>query len=201
MRTDRFRRTAVAVVAGGALLALAGCNGAELPGYGSGVSTAGPDETTATPSDQGTAPLVPSTEDSTGEASDGALLTVTDVRVIEQDGSDRVELELEGEGTPGWHVGYVEEALDEGKGDPVEVDGHAILQVHVTGTAMPMDSGVTEYDGTTVPGPEGGAVTEVVYRFVYEGTTTAFVGVADQPRPFAVSAAEDPTRIVIDVSQ
>lgn len=217
MSTHLLGRTLAMGALACATLTTAACGDVDLPGYGSGVdagsASASPGstapETSASPStateDPPSSPAaaVPdgSTEDSTGEPSADALLTVTDVQVSAQDAFDRVELVLDGTGTPGWHVGYVDEALDEGKGDPVEVDGDAILQVHLTGTAMPMDSGVTEYDGAPVAGPDGGAVTEVVYRFVFEGTTTAFVGVDGEPRPFTVTTESDPTRLVIDVAR
>jgi hypothetical protein len=202
MSTHLLGRTLAAGALACAALTTAACGDVDLPGYGSGVG----DADTASPSPSPSASAgstMPdgSTDESTGEPSAGALLTVTDVQVSAQDGFDRVELVLDGTGTPGWHVGYVDEALDEGKGDPVEVAGDAILQVHVTGTAMPMDSGVTEYDGAPVAGPDGGAVTEVVYRFVFEGTTTAFVGVDGEPRPFTVTTQTDPTRLVIDVAR
>ncbi|WP_418276425.1 hypothetical protein ACNHYB_00460 [Isoptericola jiangsuensis] len=215
MTTHLHRRSGAVAAAIGAMLALTACGAAdESPAGSAGSGTATPESSTGSstgsspdpsaepsPASSPTEMLEGSTEDSTGEASADAVLTVTDVRTSEQDGADRVELELDGTGTPGWHVGYVDEAFDEGKGDPVDVDGDAILQVHVTGTAMPMDSGVTEYAGDPVPGPDGGVVvTEVVYQFVLEGTTTAFVGVDGEPRPFTVTTQSDPTRLVIDVA-
>nr|WP_216645897.1 hypothetical protein [Isoptericola halotolerans] len=200
-------------------------SGADLPGYGSGTSEtteasptedepspdeAPPAETPAdeNPSDEASSdeenpadpeePFEGGTAADTGEPSDDAMLTVTDVRVGAHDDFDRVVLDLEGTGAPGWRVEYVDEALEPGRGDPVDVDGEAVLQVDVTGTAMPMDSGVEEYGGDPVPGP-GESVEQVVYRFVFEGTTTAFVGVDGEPRPFRVLTLSDPTRLVIDV--
>ncbi|WP_407317221.1 hypothetical protein UQW22_12075 [Isoptericola halotolerans] len=210
------------------LLAACG-GGADLPGYGGGASEPTATATaTATATDDDTAAASPTpdataTEDAapedtpaaespaateapfeggtavdTGDPSGDALLTVTDVRVGLHEEYDRVVFDLEGTGTPGWRVEYVEEALEPGRGDEVEVDGDAVLEVGITGTAMPMDSGVEEYGGDPVAGP-GESVEEVVYRFVFEGTATAFVGVDGEPRPFRVLTLSDPTRMVVDV--
>lgn len=174
---------------------LAACGGGgDLPGYGAGGPATTAEESPAEPE----APFEGGTAPDTEDPSDDAMLTVTDVRVGVHEGYDRVELELEGTGTPGWRVEYVEEALDPGRGDEVDVDGDAVLEVGITGTAMPMDSGVEEYGGDPVAGP-GESVEEVAYRFVFEGVTTAFVGVDGEQRPFRVHTLSDPTRLVVDV--
>jgi len=228
MRTQPRRRTATAAAALATVLLVGACGDADLPGYGGGTgdddATAG--ETATSEPAEPTEPTEPTDEDSgdgatdepaspslgdepeepfeggtgqaTAEPGGSAMLTVTDVRVGAHDGYDRVVFDLDGEGTPGWRVEYVDEALDDGSGNPVEVDGDAVLQVAITGTAMPMDSGVTEYSGDPVDGP-GTSVDQVVYRFVFEGITTAFVGVDGEPRPFRVFALEDPARVVVDV--
>jgi hypothetical protein len=152
------------------------------------------DEPTGSP-----APFVANLERDTSEPGDGAMLTVTDVRVGTHEGYDRVVFDLEGEGTPGWRVEYVEEALDDGSGKPVEVDGDAILQVVISGTAMPMDSGVEEYDGATIEPDDTESVEQVVYRFWFEGYTTSFAGIDGEPKPFRVFALENPARVVVDV--
>ena len=126
------------------------------------------------------------------------LLTVTGVRVAQHTGFDRVVFDLGGRGSPGWDVAYVDGAVDDGSGERVDVDGESILSVRIRGTAMPMDSGVEEYDGATVD-PDDGSVEEVVYRFWFEGYTTAFVGVDGDRRPFRVFTLEDPARVVVDI--
>lgn len=210
MRARQHRRTGAstgAVVGVALALLTAACGGgADLPGYGSGGAATG----TASPSDD------PASTDGATASPDGGtfegdtavatadpggdqLLTVTNVTVEPQEGFDRVTFTLDGSGTPGWRVEYVDEALDPGKGDPVEVDGDAVLQVVLLGTAMPMDSGVEEYDGAPVGPDDAASVEEVVYRFVFAGQTTAFVGIDGERKPFAVSAAEDPARVMVDV--
>ncbi len=157
------------------------------------------DDTTADEPARGTSPFPANAEPDTAEPSGDARLTVTDIRVGEHDGYDRVVFDLGGAGTPGWRVEYVDEAIDDGSGNPVEVDGDAILQVVISGTAMPADSGVEEYDGTTLAPDDTEAVEEVVYRFWFEGYTTAFVGVDDGRKPFRVFSLTEPARVVVDV--
>ncbi|MFV2143416.1 hypothetical protein [Isoptericola sp. G70] len=211
-RHSRSGRRAATTAAAVALLLSAGCGGgADLPGYGDGggaTEITSPPEDTASPEDAASPDATASpdggtfegsTDAASGEPGGDQLLTVTDVAVEPQDGFDRVTFTLDGSGTPGWRVEYVDQALDPGKGDAVDVAGDAVLQVVVLGTAMPMDSGVEEYDGAPVEPDGATSVEEVVYRFVFEGQSTAFVGVDGEARPFAVSVEEDPTRLVVDV--
>ncbi|WP_166849164.1 hypothetical protein [Isoptericola sp. BMS4] len=141
----------------------------------------------------------------TGRASGDAALVITDVRVGAHDGYDRVVLDLGGTGSPGWRVEYVDRATDDGSGEPVDVDGDEVLQVRLSGMALPSDvSGVAEYDGGRVEPDGTEAVEEVVYRFWFEGYTTIFIGVDDPTdgarRPaFRVFALDDPARVVVDV--
>lgn len=227
-----LRRRATALLGLGVLLASAACGGGrETPEVGTGSETAGTPASSGEPAapapdagdndaDDEDADDAPADDTSADEPSGGAeafrngtsaaarepgaagLLTVTDVRVGRHDRFDRVVFDLDGEGTPGWNVEYVDEAHDDGSGELVDVDGDAILSVRISGTAMPTDSGVEEYDGTTVDpddDPDEESVEEVVYRFWFEGYTTAFIGVDGDPSPFRVFALEDPARVVVDV--
>lgn len=130
-----------------------------------------------------------------------AKLTVTDIRIGRHEGFDRVVYELGGTGTPGWRVGYVDEAVQDGSGKLVPVAGNGILQVLIDGSAYPFDSGAEPYCGPDpVVADPGGVVTEVHGSGVFEGVTQSFVGVTEAGRPFRVSALTDPTRIVVDVA-
>ena len=109
-------------------------------------------------------------------------------------------LEVGGEGTPGWDVRYVDQPSSQGKGDPVEVAGDAVLQVTLTGAGYPYDTGVEEYSAAgplSVPDTE--TVTEVVFDATFEGTTVAFVGTKARA-PFRVYLLEAPTRVVLEVA-
>jgi hypothetical protein len=145
-------------------------------------------------------PFPADTEPDTADPSGDALLGVTDVRVGRHDGFDRVVLEVDGRGTPGWDVRYVGTAVEQGRGQEIEVEGDAILQVTLTGTGYPADTGVEEYPGPdriAVAATE--AVTEVVFDSTFEGQTVTFVGV-DGEAPFRVYLLENPVRVVLEVA-
>ncbi|MCY7364050.1 MAG: hypothetical protein LH469_01820, partial [Frankiaceae bacterium] len=135
---------------------------------------------------------------STGEP-EGDPLTVTEVRVARQDGYDRVVFELDGDagGAPGWRVEYVDDPRRDGSGEPVDVDGEAVLVVLISGTGYPFDTGRGEATSATVPG-DTEVVTDVELGAVFEGTYEAFVGLSAE-RPFRVTRLADPARIVVDV--
>jgi hypothetical protein len=141
----------------------------------------------------------PDTAEPTGEGE--TFLSVTDVRAAAHDRYDRVVFDLAGKGggTPGWRVEYVDKASDDGSGHAVEVDGDAILRVSLSGTATPMDSGVEEFSGDRLEPAGTASVNEIVYRYWFEGYTTAFLGIDEGERPFRVFLLENPTRVVVDV--
>lgn len=158
-----------------------------------GTPTAGPTaESTEEPAEPG------STAPSTGEPSGGPL-SVTEVRVARQDGYDRVVFELDGEapGTPGWRVEYSDDPRRDGSGDPVEIEGDAVLVVRITGTGYPFDTGREEATTATVPA-DAEVVRAVELGAVFEGTYEAFVGVSAE-QPYSVTRLADPARIVVDV--
>ncbi|WP_158374599.1 hypothetical protein [Cellulosimicrobium cellulans] len=203
-----------------ALLALvAACGGTDDAPTGDASTTAAPPATTSpatTPSPTATAtgdatdadadaaaPAFPGdTAADTADASADAALTVTDVRVGHHDGYDRVVFELGGTGTPGWRVEYVDAAVEDPTGETVDVAGDSPLQVVLTGTAYPTDTGLTEFplrQPVTAAGTT--AVTEAVLLGTFEAQTQAFVGVTGEPRPFRAYLLPDPVRVVVDVQQ
>ncbi|MFC8193157.1 hypothetical protein ACFUMH_15995 [Cellulomonas sp. NPDC057328] len=216
MRTTARRATRRTVTTAGlglALLATAAC------GDGPGTPTATPTTSrTATPTAAAT-PTPTSTESSapataapeptaslggftapgtelTAEPA-GGRLTVVAVRTGEHEGYDRVVYELAGEGLPGWRVGWVDQAVEDPSGAVVPVDGDAVLQVWLTGTGYPHDTGHEEFAQDLRP--DGGGVEHVTRPLTFEGMTQSFVGVDDGPRPVRVLLLEDPVRVVVDV--
>lgn len=140
-------------------------------------------------------PFTANTADDTSEGS-GDPVTVSDVRVESEADFDRVVFEIAGDGTPGWQVGYVDEAIEQGRGNTVELEGDAQLQVLVTNTGYPFDTGEEEYDGPDrIDGAE--VVTEVVFQGVYEGQTQAFVGTTAE-QPFRAQLDDD-GNVVVEV--
>ncbi|MCF4121676.1 hypothetical protein L1785_11855 [Antribacter sp. KLBMP9083] len=221
MTTSRARSTALGLLAA-ALLTLTACttggNDTPTPGATSAEAT---ETASATPegspstSDSATSddtadaaidvttvsPFPANTEPDTSDPSGTGLLTVVDVRTGRHEGYDRVVFELDGTGeaTPGWAVLYVDQATDDGSGNPVEVEGDAILSVLIHGTAYPEDSGVEEFAGERVQPEDTEAVKEVVYRYIFEGDTSSFIGIDGERKPFRAFLVEDPVRVVVDI--
>ncbi|PUB24399.1 hypothetical protein C8K30_109148 [Promicromonospora sp. AC04] len=148
-------------------------------------------------------PFAANTEPDTAEPTGAGetFLSVTDVRAARHDGYDRVVFDLDGKGSgkPGWRVEYVDKATDDGSGHAVAVDGDAILRVSLSGTAAPTDSGVEEFAGDRIEPADTETIDEIVYRYWFEGYTTAFIGVDETEHPFRVFLLENPTRVVVDI--
>lgn len=164
----------------------------ESPSDGSEAPAAAPSETSSPLPVR--ASFRADTSDDRGEGT-GFGVTLTDLRLGDHDGYDRVVFELDGDGSAGWHVRYVDEATAHGSGHQVDLAGGAVLEVTLDNTLSPADSGVEEYDGPReLAGP--GTVAEVELIGWFEGYTQAFIGV-DAERPFRAFALGD--RIVVDV--
>lgn len=79
------------------------------------------------------APAFPeSTARQTAEPSGKWGLVLTDVRVGDHVGFDRIVLEFAGNGTPGWVVNYVDEARLDGSGKAVTLGGEAVLDIYAS---------------------------------------------------------------------
>lgn len=200
-------RVIVVVAAVGGSLALVGCDTYVNPGTPS-YSTTQPSPsasttTTLPPDDVTAAPPFPAdASPDTATASDGAMLTVTDVRVAHHPGFDRVVYEMAGTGTPGWTVAYVSEAVQDGSGMVLDLAGDGTLSVAISGSAYPMDSGAVPFShATAVHGDGTTVVTEVQGWSVFEGITGSFIGLTEAGHPFRVYLLDDPVRVVVDVSE
>ncbi|CRK49914.1 conserved exported hypothetical protein [Rhodococcus sp. RD6.2] len=130
--------------------------------------------------------------------SEAAALTVTDMRVESQAGMVRVVYVFAGTGAPGWNVRYVDSAVQDGSGNVLDLAGESVIEVSLTGTGYPFDTGVTPYAGPN-PLPGTGVVSEVRLATVFEGVTQSFIGVETSPRPASVSMATDPVRVVVEI--
>jgi hypothetical protein len=149
------------------------------------------------PDDQ--APFVANTLPDTSATSSGALLSPADMRFGVHDGYDRLVIDLVGTGAPGWRAEYVDVPMGQASGLEVDIDGGAFIVITVQGMMYPGEDGAPDYEGpaTIVPAP-GGAIREVEFGTVFEGTLDIFVGVESE-EPFRVFLLESPTRIVLDV--
>ncbi|SDE38567.1 AMIN-like domain-containing (lipo)protein [Rhodococcus tukisamuensis] len=202
MKPQKSLAPAAAAVLAGVLL-LTGCS--------NGTETAAPNSATVpvpvvSGSPSTSTPTVPAptggTEPERADASPDALLTVTGLRIGAHPGFDRVVYELGGTGAPGWAVQYVDHAVQDGSGDVLDVPGSSLLEVRITGTGYPFDTGVAPYGGPNpLPGGEATGLTQARISTVFEGTTQSFVGLDGERHPFTVSRLDDPTRLVVDIAR
>jgi hypothetical protein len=123
-------------------------------------------------------------------------LVLERVRVTEHSGGEQVVLDFAGKGRPGWSAQYVDEAVLEGSGDVVDIDGDAILRLDVSGTPRPAPA-----SRAPVPVAVAGDVAEVHVVDAYEGITTVFLGIESGRVPFAVEASRGPSRLVVDLGR
>ena len=202
-----------------AVLLLAACGTDASPTSASDTSTSSPETSPATPAEPSSdtpsasadspsdppspAPSAPdgppfpgTTDPQTAEPSGDWDLQLVDVRLGDHDGFDRVVLELSGTATPGWSVSWEDEAVADGSGDVVPLEGDRVLTISASGTAMP-EPGSFEVPARLGP---AGALAEVQVNGWFEGYTQVFAGVEGDPRPFRVFTLADPPRLVVDVT-
>lgn len=129
-----------------------------------------------------------------------AELTVTEIRVGEHEGKDRVVFELGGTGTPSYMVDYVDSPVQQGSGHPLDVTGDSFLQVMIDGQALPTDER-TEVPVGVVSADEVSNVTRVAFAGQFEGQAQAVVGLEGTDRAFTVFTLQNPTRVVVDIDR
>lgn len=214
--TTIARRTGRTTTGAALALLLTACGGGTGAQQSAPPSTAAVDEPSASPTVSPSPTPSPTeqagTEPTTGLGGFGAPGTevtadgdaagyvVTEVRTGRHDGYDRVVYELTGgTGTPGYRVGYVDEAVEDPSGVVRPVAGDAILQVWLMGTTYPVEGGPQEFSQDLLP--TDGGVAQVVRPLTFEAMTQSFVGVDAGQRPFRVLVLDDPARVVVDVER
>ena len=121
-------------------------------------------------------------------------LALTGIRAATHDGFTRVVLEFSGEGTPGvWRAAWTDEAVEQGRGLPIQVEGEAVLDLVIDGT--PMTATETPYPGGTHT--RAGDL-DVVSDGTFEDNTHVVIG-APATRQFQIGFLSDPVRMVIDI--
>lgn len=98
-------------------------------------------------------PSTPAPQPDTAEQSGPWDLVLTDVRVGHHEHVDRVVLEFDGDGIPGWRVEHVERAVSDGSGYGIRLPGETILQVGVSGTEWPGPDDPRYYDVRALTDP------------------------------------------------
>ena len=122
--------------------------------------------------------------------------TLVDVRAGGHTGYDRVVFEFRGP-VPEHRIGYVDQLVQDGSGNPVSVAGAADLEVVFEGAnAHNEDGSPTISPRQFSPGLT--AVKEVAQIGDFEAVVSHGIGV-DRRRPIEVSTLSSPSRLVIDV--
>jgi hypothetical protein len=121
----------------------------------------------------------------------------TAVRVGQHEGYDRVTFEFSGSGTPSYQVQYTDDPRSQGSGDPVPVEGDAVLQVTITSVQVPEDPAPS----MTTPDTDGTVFAQVEGIWGgFEGYGETFLGIDGGERPFKVTVLQNPMRLVVDVA-
>ena len=125
------------------------------------------------------------------------VVVLREVRAAGQQGFDRVVFEFEGEDVPGYHVGYVEQAIQCGSGEPVEVAGEAVLEVRMTPAQAHTEAGeptVRDRERRlSLP-----VVKEIESTCDFEADVTWMLGLTSR-KTFRVQTLGNPARLVIDL--
>ena len=121
---------------------------------------------------------------------------LVDVRAGGHTGYDRVVFEFRGP-VPEHRIGYVDQLVEDGSGNPVSVAGAADLEVVFQG------ANAHEEDGSPTVSPRRfspglTAVKEVAQLGDFEAMVSYGIGL-DRRRPIEVSILSSPSRLVIDV--
>ena len=121
-------------------------------------------------------------------------LALTGMRAARHEGFARVVLEFSGEGTPGvWRAAWTEEAVEQGRGLPIQVEGEAVLDLVIDGT--PMTASESSYPSGTHT--RAGDL-DVVSDGTFEDNTHVVIG-APTARQFQIGFLSNPVRMIIDI--
>lgn len=121
-------------------------------------------------------------------------LALTAIRAATHEGFTRVVLEFSGEGTPGVrHAAWTDEAVEQGRGLPIQVEGGAVLDLVIDGT--PMTASDTPYPSGTHT--RAGDL-DIVSDGSFEDNTHIVIG-APTAREFQIGFLSNPVRMVIDI--
>jgi len=121
-------------------------------------------------------------------------LALTGIRAATHEGFTRVVLEFAGKGTPGvWSAAWTDDAVEQGRGLPIQVEGQAVLDLVIDGTPMTATENLYPSGMHTRAGD-----LDVVSDGTFEDNTHVVIG-APAARQFQIGFLSDPVRMVIDV--
>jgi len=122
---------------------------------------------------------------------------LVDVRAAEHEGYDRIVFEFEGP-PPDYRVEYVENPTQCGSGQPVNIEGNAVLAVSFEPTNAHTEAGEPTLAFQSIS-PGLPSIVEAVQTCDFEAHVTWVVGLTAQ-MDFRVTEAEDPLRLAVDIA-
>ncbi|MGP9722384.1 AMIN-like domain-containing (lipo)protein [Corynebacterium sp. AOP40-9SA-29] len=125
---------------------------------------------------------------------EGTQMTISEVRAASHGTFERIVIELEGDGSPGWFVTTDDEPAADGSGAPIDYDGDTALVIDVRGLEMSESS-------TDVPVKKISTdlIESVEAKGVFEGSQRIVVGLGEDNPDFTLNVLDSPTRIVVDI--
>lgn len=169
-------------------------------GIAGGLSNDEQDSSTQRTPSAGGGQQSPTTEDSRSDAAANSALVLTEVRIGEHQGNDRVVFEFAGEGSPGYMISYVTSPAQQGSGNPIDVPGSTFLQVMMTGQTIPMEGAAQEIERGLVTSPDAPTVKGVYFAGQFEGMGQSVIGL-DSKRPYTAFTLDSPPRLVVDLQK
>jgi hypothetical protein len=126
------------------------------------------------------------------------VANISDVRIGEHDGYDRVVFEFI-EGTPELTLDRAEPPFaQDGSGFQIDVEGNSFLRLTMRGGSKQMDDGTSSYDGPTDFDPDFPMLVDLVEGGDFERQSTWYLGLNSEAC-VRLMLLTDPDRIVIDV--
>jgi hypothetical protein len=131
----------------------------------------------------------------------GEIALLEEIRTGTHQAFERITFEF-ASGDLEYRVRYVDEPPTDPAGEPVDVEGSEILEIHISGAAgvdLTGEEAEETYEGPRRFSPEALAVVrELALVEDFEGNLRWVVGLGSQT-PFAVDELSDPLRLVVDV--
>jgi hypothetical protein len=126
------------------------------------------------------------------------IANITDVRIGEHDGYDRVVFEFQ-QGTPEFTLDRATPPfIQDGSGEPVDVEGTHFLGLTMRGGTKQTDAGTSSYDGPTDFDAGMPGLVHLIEGGDFERQSTWYFGLTAESC-VRVLLLEDPPRVVIDV--
>lgn len=121
------------------------------------------------------------------------------VRAGAHDGFDRVVIEFDANGEPGWFTQLTDNPTQLASGNPLRFEGQTALVITIEGTPAPMTPELADKWAEFKTYPGAGQVREVQFVSAFEAQSQFLIGL-DGPRDYSVTYLSDPGRVVIDIA-